>query len=117
MTVAPAHHPAGWFGRHRDGVLLGAVALLFAAVAVESLLLYEQRATNRSAQSQSAKLLNAFLEGDTAQVPTASGVAIRLQNVVFKWSDKVYIDADDMAVRAVPVDGATVDFDQLDSFL
>jgi hypothetical protein len=43
-------------------------------------------------------------------------VHIRLQNVRFKWSDKVYIDAGNMAVRAVPVQGTTVNFDDLESF-
>jgi hypothetical protein len=43
-------------------------------------------------------------------------VPIRLQNVQFKWSDKVYIDTGNMAVRAVPVRGRVVDFDDLDSF-
>jgi hypothetical protein len=39
-----------------------------------------------------------------------------MQNVRFKWSDKVYIDAGNMAVRAVPVQGTTVNFDNLESF-
>jgi hypothetical protein len=50
-------------------------------------------------------------------VPQARGIAIRLQNVRFKWSNKVWVDANDMAVRAVPVESGTVDFDDLSSFL
>jgi hypothetical protein len=36
--------------------------------------------------------------------------------VRFKWSQQVYIDAGNMAVRAVPVKGAVCNFDDLDSF-
>ena len=92
------------------------ITLLLLVVALESFLLYQQRAAIRAANVQSAKLLNTFLEGDTAQVAGTSGVPIRLQNVQFKWSDRVYIDTGDMAVRAVPNQGSTVDFDNLDSF-
>ena len=63
-----------------------------------------------------AWLLTTFLEDDTTQVSGAPGVPIRLENVQFKWSDKVYIDTGNMAVRAVPVHGKVVDFDNLDSF-
>ena len=42
---------------------------------------------------------------------------IRLQNVRFQWSDRVYVDADNMAVQAMPIEGGTVNFDDLDSFL
>ena len=92
------------------------IVLLLLVVAVETFLLYQQRAAMRAANVQSDKLLTTFLEGDTAQVAGTSGVSIRLQNVQFKWSDKVYIDTGDMAVRAVPNQGSTVDFDDLESF-
>lgn len=105
-----------WFTRNR-GPLLGAVLiLLLLVVALESFLLYEQRSAVRAASTQSAKLLTTFLEADTAKASGASGVAIRMQNVQFKWSDKVYVDMGDMALRAVPVEGRTVDFDDLSSF-
>ena len=105
-----------WFGRHRGLVSRAAIAVLLVVVAAESFLLYEQREAIRATEAQSAKLLTTFLQGDTAQASGASGVAIRLQNVRFKWSDKVYIDADNMAVQAVPLHGSTVDFDDLESF-
>jgi len=60
--------------------------------------------------------LTTFLEADTAKASGASGVAIRMQNVQFKWSDKVYVDMGDMALRAVPAEGSTVNFDDLSSF-
>ena len=50
-------------------------------------------------------------------MPSGHGVNIRLQNVRFKWSEKVYVDAGDMALRAVPVEGSTVNFDDLGSFV
>ena len=53
---------------------------------------------------------------DTVLPPLRDDVLIRLQNVRFLWSAKVYIDAGDMAVRAVPNVGNTVDFDDLSSF-
>src|SRR5438093_10782655 len=87
-----------------------AIALLLLVVAFESFLLYQQRAAAREVQAQSAKLLTAFLQRDTTQASGAPGVPIRLQNVRFKWSDKVYIDAGNMAVRAVPLEGRTSQF-------
>jgi hypothetical protein len=105
-----------WVSRHRYGLLVGLVALLVLVIAFESFLLYEQRAAIRATEAYSAKLLTTFLEDDTTQVSGAPGVPIRLQNVQFKWSDKVYIDTGNMAVRAVPVRGRVVDFDDLDSF-
>jgi hypothetical protein len=107
---------SGWFDRHRGLVAGLAIAILFLVVVAESFFLYEQREAIRATEAQSARLLTTFLQGDTAQASGASGVAIRLQNVRFKWSNKVYIDADNMAVRAVPVQGSTVDFDDPNSF-
>lgn len=93
------------------------VVVLVLLVAAESFMLFQERSINKAAQSQSAKLLNTFLQDDTVHAGRGSGVLIRLQNVRFKWSPKVYIDTEDMAVRAVPLQGGTVDFDDLDSFL
>src|SRR6185503_12632068 len=96
---------------------MGAVILvLLLVVLFESFLLYEQRTAVRAMETQSDKLLTTFLEADTAKASGASGVAIRMQNVQFKWSDKVYVDMGDMAVRAVPLQGSTVNFDDLASF-
>lgn len=106
----------GWIRRH-GGALTGVVvALLLAAVAVEGFLLWQQRSVIRSIQGHSASLLNAFLQ-DTTQVPEGRSVSMRLQNVRFKWSPRVYIDCTDMAVRAVPVNHEAVDFDDLASFV
>ncbi len=105
-----------WFSRHRGRVMVLAMILLFIVILVESFLLYEQMTAARVTEAQSAKLLNTFLQGDTTKVSGASGVPIRMQNVRFKWSDKVYIDTSDIAVRAVPLQGSTVNFDDLSSF-
>jgi hypothetical protein len=105
-----------WFDRHRSRVMGLIVILLLIVVIAESYLLYLQQRAIRATEGQSAKLLTTFLQGDTAQAPGVSGVPIRMQNVRFKWSDKVYIDTGNMAVRAVPVQGSTVNFDDLDSF-
>ena len=107
---------ASWLGRHPGLALRSAIVLLLVIVAAESFLLYLQQATNREIEAQSAKLLNTFLQQDTVQAARTPGVPIRLQNVRFKWSDRVYIDTANMAVRAVPIQGTIVDFDDLNSF-
>jgi hypothetical protein len=108
---------ASWFGRHRSFVMRSVIALLIAIIAAESFLLYLQRSVNREIEAQSDKLLTTFLQRDTVQASRIRGVPIRLQNVRFKWSDRVYIDTGNMAVRAVPIQGTTVNFDDLNSFL
>jgi hypothetical protein len=105
-----------WLGQHRGLVMGLGVAILLLIILCESFLLYQQRVVNRAAASHSGELLTAFLQGDTARAGTAAGVPMRLENVRFKWSDKVYIDAGNMAVRAVPLEGTTVNFDDLTSF-
>ena len=107
----------GWFRRNGSALAWVLVGVLVAAVGVESFLLWQQRAVMRSIRGQSSKLLNAFLQGDTAQVPEGRSVSVRLQNVRFKWSPRVYVDASNMALRAVPVDGDAVNFDDLSSFV
>jgi hypothetical protein len=103
--------------RHHRLVTRVMMALLFTIVAAESFLLYQQRAAHRAIETQSAKLLTTFLQADTAEVSRAQGVSIRLQNVRFKWSDKVYVDAANMAVRAEPIQGNVVKFDDPGSFV
>lgn len=105
-----------WIRRHRSHWMGLLVGLLLVVVLAQSFLLFEQRTASHATEAQSAKLLTTFLQGDTAQFSGSSGVHIRMQNVRFKWSDKVYIDTDDIAVRAVPLQGSTVDFDDLSSF-
>ena len=85
--------------RHHRLVTRMMLALLFTIVAAESFLLYQQRAAHQAIETQSAKLLTTFLQADTAEVSRTPGVSIRLQNVRFKWSDKVYVDAANMAVK------------------
>jgi hypothetical protein len=106
----------GWFGRHRSRVMSVTIILLLMIVVAESFFLYAQRTTTRETEAQSAKLLTTFLRGDTVQAPSASGVPIRMQNVRFKWSDRVYIDTGNLAVRAEPLQGTIVNFDDLSSF-
>ena len=93
-----------------------AIILLLIVVVIESLSLYRHWKATQATKEQSQKLLETFLKGDTTKVSEAPGVAIRMQNVRFKWSDRVYIDTDNIAVRAVPLQGSTVDFDDLSSF-
>ena len=93
------------------------LGLLLAIIAIQACLLYLERTANRASATQSAKLLTTFLQGDTSHVANGVGVSIRLQNVRFKWSDKIYVDTDNMAVRAVPIQGSSVDFDDLNSFV
>lgn len=105
----------GWVARHSD-LVVGFVALLLVVIAAESLYLGQQRTVDKSRTFESSKLLTTFLSGDTARTAAGASVQIRLQNVRFKWSDRIYIDAGNMAVRAMPVRGRMVDFDDLDSF-
>jgi len=107
---------AGWFRENKSLATKGTLALLFLVIAVEGYFLYQQHVTCRVVEAQSAKLLNAFLQGDTAEAVRGRGVAIRLQNVRFKWSERVYIDAGNMALRAVPLRGSVVVFDDLETF-
>jgi hypothetical protein len=107
----------GWLRRHGRVLTWVALGLLLVAVGVESFVLWQQQGVMRSIRGQSSRLLNTFLQGDTAQIAEGRGVSIRLQNVRFKWSDRVYVDADNMALRAVPVEGNTVNFDDLSSFV
>lgn len=104
-----------WLDRHRR-LVIALFLLLLAVIAAESFFLYQQWSVSAATKAQSDKLLTTFLQGDTAQTAGGSSVHIRLQNVRFKWSDKVYINTGNMAVRAVPVQSATVDFDDLESF-
>ena len=105
-----------WIRNHRTTVMGWIAGLLLLVIVVEGFLLFEQRTAIQASEAQSSKLLNKFLEGDTAEVSGASGVAVRLENVRFKWSEKVYIDAGNMAMRAVPLHGRVVEFDDLESF-
>ena len=107
---------ASWLGRHPGFAVRAAIVLLLVVVAGETFLLHLQQSTNREIEAQSAKLLNTFLQQDTVQASRTPGVPIRLQNVRFKWSDRVYIDTANMTVRAVPIQGTIVDFDDLNSF-
>jgi hypothetical protein len=91
-------------------------AVMLVVIAAESFFLYQQSRSNKAGKAQSDKLLATFLLGDTAQAAGGSSVHIRLQNVRFKWSDKVYIDAGNMALRAVPTQGTMVNFDDPGAF-
>lgn len=104
-----------WVARHPGLVVVLGVVLLV-IVAAEGFYISQQRLVNKSRAVQSDRLLTTFLSGDTARTASGASVRIRLQNVRFKWSDRVYIDAGNMAVRAVPVRGTMVDFDDLESF-
>ena len=106
-----------WYRRHEMAVDAALVAVLLVALAIVSFLLYQERSINRAANTQSAKLLSTFLQGDTSAAASDSGVYLRLENVRFKWSDRVYIDAGNMALRAVPLEGRFVDFDDPSSFI
>ncbi|MBI5836584.1 MAG: hypothetical protein HZB25_05005 [Candidatus Eisenbacteria bacterium] len=104
-----------WIGNHRrPGIAL--FVLLLAVIAGEGYLLFQQSLVIRASRAQSDRLRTKFLGADTAQFTGAPGVRIRLQNVRFKWSDRVYIDAGNMALRAVPVQGTSVNFDDPESY-
>ena len=106
---------SGWLGRHRRVALALFIAMLV-IIAGESFFLYQQWSVSKASKAQTDRLLTKFLKGDTTRVSGESSVRIRLQNVRFKWSDKVYIDTGNMAVRAVPMQGTSVNFDDLESF-
>ena len=112
-----AESAKNWIHRHARLLTYVALGLLLAVIGIESFLLWQQRNVMRSIRGQSSQLLNTFLRGDTAQVAQNRGVSIRLQNVRFKWSPRVYVDASDMALRAVPVEGEVVNFDDVSSFV
>jgi len=101
-----------WLGRHRGHVLGGTVVLLLVVVAVETYILQEQRKAVLTAEARST---HTSAPEDTTRAATA-GVLIRMHNVRFTWSRRVYINTGNMAVRAVPLQGSTVDFDDPESF-
>jgi hypothetical protein len=111
-----ATHPRAWLDGHRKLISRFFIGILLAIVCLETFLIYQTQAVNRAAHAQSSKLLATFLSGDTAKVREAGGVNIRLQNVRFKWSENVFIDAGGMAIRAVPIQGKTVNFDDPGSY-
>ena len=108
-----AESPLAWLARHRGHVLGGAVILLLVVVAVEGYLLYERRADVPTRETRSR---HTSTPGDTTQIAPTKGVLIRMHNVRFTWSRSVYINTGNMAVRAVPLQGSTVDFDDPESF-
>jgi hypothetical protein len=108
---------SAWFCRHTRALTCSTIAILLGVIGVETFLLYQQAGANRQVELESARLLDKFLQQDTVSTVSASGVPIRLANVRFHWSEKVYIDTANLAVRATPVDGAVVNFDDLDSFV
>lgn len=98
--------------------LFKTLTFIFIALAlIEAAVIFQQRQVCKEVEAQSAKILNKFLTEDASVKAGTIGVPIRLQNVKFIWSDKVYINSGNMAVKAVPVSGAVVDFDNLNSFL
>src|SRR5262245_16674509 len=72
----------------RKGGRRAVMAGLVVALAIVSFLFYQERSINRAANTQSAKLLSTFLQGDTSAAASDSGVYLRLENVRFKWSDR-----------------------------
>jgi hypothetical protein len=108
---------SAWFCRHTRALTCSTIAILLGVIGVETFILYQQAGANREVELQSARLLDKFLQQDTVSTPGATGVPIRLANVRFHWSDKVYIETANLAVRATPVDGTVVNFDDLDSFV
>ena len=106
---------AEWLDRHRR-LAIAVFAVMLVVIAAESFFLHQQSMGIKASKAHSDRLLATFLLGDTAQAAGGSSVHIRLQNVRFKWSDKVFIDAGNMALRAVPVRGALVNFDDPGSF-
>ena len=112
----PDRPPRAPGGRRWGGATL-VIVLLFAVVAAETWLLVKQRAAATEVSARSAGMLSGFLKGDTLAHGGRRGVAIRLRDVRFKWSEKVYIDARDMSVRAVSENpDGVVDFDSLHAF-
>ena len=110
--ASPSSHR---LGLHRHLVLALLVSMLV-VICAESFLLYQQAAINKAGRAQTDRLLTTFLRGDSAHVAGGPSVQIRLRNVRFKWSESIYVDAGNMAVRAVPAQGTTVNFDDLASF-
>jgi len=106
-----------WFDRHRERVHESLLGLLLILVFVQAYLLYREHIVNRAANAQSNQLLNTYMKGDSLQIQTAAAVNVRLSNVRFRWTPRVYIDTADMAVRAEPIEGSAVNFDNPESFV
>ncbi len=95
-------------------IVIGALA---AVAVIEGVLLYQQREAVQAGRAASDRLLTTFLQRDTTRAEPTRGVLVGMKNVRFIWSKAVFIDADNLAVRAVPLQGNSVDFDDPKSFL
>jgi hypothetical protein len=114
LTTTP--RPGGG-KRERVVRVLAALCLpLLAVVAFEAFLLHRQAGRDALALGRSHAPAASFTEADTARAPLGPGVVVGLRNVRFTWSDKIYVDAGDVALRARPFAGSTVDFDDPASF-
>ncbi len=102
----------------RSGRWLAVIAVVLALVAIlEAYLLQQQEIAHRVSTARSNELLASFLKSDTSAAEAAAGsIHIRLRNVRFKWSPRVWIETGEMALRAVPVHGGVCNFDDLESF-
>ena len=63
-----------WFGRHCSLLMGLMIVLLLIVVVAQGFFLFEQRTATHATETQSAKLLTTFLEGDTTKASGASGV-------------------------------------------
>ncbi|MEB3286354.1 MAG: hypothetical protein VKJ04_02505 [Vampirovibrionales bacterium] len=105
------------FFKSKQLVMTWFLLLLFIIIAIETFFLYQQHRIVQEVEAQSARMLDKFLSNKATPEDKAVGVPIRLQNVKFHWSNKVFINTGLMATKAVPISGKTVNFDNLDSFL
>jgi hypothetical protein len=103
--------PDGPRKRHR--LVTGLLVAACVTIAVEAILLVRGFPPARTVAAAPGEFRAASVEDDSAG---GSGVHIRLRNVRFRWSDEVYIDTGNMAVRAVALRGPSVNFDDPRSF-
>ena len=106
-------------GGKRDRLVRVLAALflpMLAVIALEAFLLQRQAGVNAAALGRAHAGAASFTAADTARAPLGPGVIVGLRNVRFTWSNKIYVDAGDVALRALPFTGSTVDFDDPGSF-
>ncbi len=100
--------------------LLLSFALLVACgiIITEAVIIYAQNKVNKQIEEQSAKALKRFQQGDKTKLGESGGNYIKLQNVHFRWTNKIEVSIPKLTAKAVPINKSVfVNYDDLDSFV
>jgi hypothetical protein len=98
--------------------LIALCVLLGITVLTESILLYVQGKVNKQIEAQSQRALERFQRGDQSKQESGFGTYTKLSNVLFRWSQKVYVRIPLLTGKITPLNKSNlVNFDNLNSFI